>query len=344
MKVKDNGSDNVTLQEKTDESISLKEINSQFEFINKNIKTSVDILGNTEENLKKLKSNQLKRKLNQCNEKNDFFVYKSSKYNINSKNKINHNFIKNNFNKINNCIKYIDFDKNIIILNKLNLNNLYNDIKNEKRKDYESKKGGLINIFVNEKFIFNKDISKKNFEYFLDNNFYSSFEDFGQIKSNSLFPTELIEKFLDKKRNKSKEKNEFNYCSLFGNNPLKTLKDIQNNLKEQYPSQKNNKIAIKQYKINQKNLIEQNTLLQNYIKTLPVLNCPESKIFKLNQYYIFNKINEDKNVNIYNQVYNKKIKNDNYYNNEKDESEEETIDKHKKKFLNKKKNESFDKK
>ena len=105
-------------------------------------------------------------------------------------------------------------------------------------------------------------------------------------------------------------------------------------------------MSIKQYKINQKNLREQNILLQNYIKTLPVLNCPETKIFKVNQYYSFNKINDDKKANLFNKGCNKSIKSNYYYNNkEKEESEEETIDRHiKKKFINKKRNSSISKK
>ena len=49
-------------------------------------------------------------------------------------------------------------------------------------------------------------------------------------------------------------------------------------------------------------------MLQKYIKSFPVFNCPESKIFKLNQYFTFNKITEDKNINIINNVLNKSIK------------------------------------
>lgn len=157
---------------------------------------------------------------------------------------------------------------------------------------------------------------------------------------------------MKKKRNKNKEKNNYNYTISFGNNPLEKIKDIQNSLIEPPPPPKNIKITNKQFKINQKNLKEQNILLQKYIKSFPVLNCPESKIFKLNQYYYFNKINDDKNINnfnnFFNNDFNKNIKNnfnnkikqesdDINKNKDKEESEEETINRHiKKKFLSKK--------
>ena len=350
MKVKDYGSDNASLKEKLNGSISPQEIEAQLELINKNIINNTYISGNRDEYSKKLKVNQFKGKVKQYNEMNDIDEYKLFKYNINSKNKINNNnnSINNDTNKFNNknCINNIDFDKNIIIIIKHNLkelNNFNKDSKNEKQNDLTTKKGEIINIYVNEKSNYNKDINnsiKTNFEYITNNIFESSFEEFGQIKSNSLFPSELISQFLEKKRNKNKEKNDYNSFSSFGDNPLQTLKDIQNNLIEQHPLQKNN-MSLKQFKINQKNLRDQNILLQNYIKTLPVLNCPETKIFKVNQYYSFNKINDDKNTNIFNKSCNKNIKSNYYYNNnkEKEESEEETIDRHiKKKFINKKRN------
>ena len=350
MKVKDYGSDNASLKEKLNGSISPQEIEAQLELINKNIINNTYISGNRDEYSKKLKVNQIKGKVKQYNEMNDIDEYKFFKFNINSKNKINNNnnSINNDCNNLNNknCINNIDFDKNIIIINKHSLkelNNINKDSKNEKKNELTTKKGEIINIYVNEKSNYNKDINnsiKTNFEYISNNIFESSFEEFGQIKSNSLFPSELISQFLEKKRNKNKEKNDYNSFSSFGDNPLQTLKDIQNNLIEQYPLQKNN-MSLKQFKINQKNLRDQNILLQNYIKTLPVLNCPEAKIFKVNQYYSFNKINNDKNINIFNKGCNKNIKSNYYYNNnkEKEESEEETIDRHiKKKFINKKRN------
>ena len=112
----------------------------------------------------------------------------------------------------------------------------------------------------------------------------------------------------------------------------------------------------KQYKLNQKNLKDQNILLQKYIKSFPVLNCPESKIFKFNQYYCFNKSNEEKTINIFNNGFNKNLKKNNSYNNEikeeeknnknkiKDDSEEETINRHiKKKLINSKRSKSKNK-
>ena len=101
-------------------------------------------------------------------------------------------------------------------------------------------------------------------------------------------------------------------------------------------------------------------MLQKYIKSFHVFNCPESKIFKLNQYYTFNKITEDKNINIINNVLNKSIKKNNSYSMEikeeeekeekynknkmKDDSEEETINRYfKKKMINKKRSKSKNK-
>ena len=191
---------------------------------------------------------------------------------------------------------------------------------------------------------------KLNYEYLLDD-FTCLSDNFDQIEYNSKFPNEIIENFFEKKRNKNKEKSNYNCTISFGNNPLEKIKDIQNSLIEPPPPLKNIKITNKQFKINQKNLKEQNILLQKYIKSFPVLNCPESKIFKLNQYYYFNKINDDKNINnfnFFNNDFNKNIKNN--FNNkikqeedeinknkDKEESEEETINRHiKKKFLSKK--------
>ena len=47
---------------------------------------------------------------------------------------------------------------------------------------------------------------------------------------------------------------------------------------------------------------------------MPVLNCPKEKIFKLSQYYLSNKINNDKTINIFNNVCQKNIKSNNYNN------------------------------
>ena len=161
------------------------------------------------------------------------------------------------------------------------------------------------------------------------------------IQSNSEFPKEVIEKFFEKKRNK---KINYNYISSFGINPLESIKEIQNILPSSN-NQKNSKKSSKLYKINIKNLKEKNTLLQNYIKSFPVLNCPDSKIFKLNKNFFFNKINNDIYKNNFKNINNKTIKNNNNLNignnNEKEESEEETINRHiKKKFINKKRNKS----
>ena len=103
------------------------------------------------------------------------------------------------------------------------------------------------------------------------------------------------------------------------------------------PTTKNTKITLKQFKTNQKKLKEEDYKIQNYIKFFPVFNCPEHKIFKLNEFFYYNRIYDDKN-----NYYNKKPKNNNSKNKikeevekEKDESEEDTIDRHiKKKFIN----------
>ncbi len=153
------------------------------------------------------------------------------------------------------------------------------------------------------------------------------------------------------KRNKNKEKNNSNIISSFGQNPLESLKNIQNDLIDTFPPPKGSKISLKQYKTNKKNLKDQNILLQKYIKSFPVFNCPESKIFKVNECYSFNKITEEKNINIINNVLNKCIKKNNNYimgineeeekdnkNKMKDDSEDETINRYlKKKMMNTKK-------
>ena len=353
MKGKDYGGNNALSKEKLNGSISTQEIEEELELINKNLINTPYTLKNKEES-KIQKNYHIRDKIKQFNENGDFDYYKNIKNKNNSKDNLNNNnnIVKNNLNTLNdkNCIKNIDLDKNIITINKQNLkelNNINKEMKIEKKIEL-FKKGEIINIYINGKLNYNKDITnsiKTSFEYLTNNKFSCTFDNFGQIKSNSKFPNDLIEKFLEKKRNKNKEKNNNNYVT-FGNNPLETLKDIQNNLAENYLPQKNSKISIKQFKINQKNLKEQNILLQDYIKSLPVLNCPpDSKIFKLNQYYLFNKINDDKNINILNNAFNKNIKNNNNYNNirDKEDSEEETIDRHlKKKFINKKRNKNFD--
>ena len=104
-------------------------------------------------------------------------------------------------------------------------------------------------------------------------------------------------------------------------------------------------MSSKQMKINQKNLKEQNILLQKYIKALPVFNFPENKIFKSNKIYFFNKVNNDKIMLNNNNRLNKNIKNNTNLNcnnaQNKEESEEETMDRYiKKKFINKKRNKS----
>ena len=207
------------------------------------------------------------------------------------------------------------------------------------KKNEFIKKGEIINIIINENNNYNKDLNssiKTSYEYF-SHNFKDSFDNSGLLRANSEFPNELIEKFFEKKRNK---KNNNRYISSFGINPLESIKEIQNNITSS-DIQKNNKNSSKQNKTNMKNLKEQNILIQNYIKSLPVLNSPDSRIFKLNKNYFFNKIND----NNFKSVDNKNMKNNNNLNSEnnngKEESEEETIKRNiKKKFINKKRNKS----
>ncbi len=360
MKVKDYGSNTTSTKEKLDASFSPADIDMNSDIINKNILNGFYISKNVEDNEKVQKPDKIKDKINQLYENNNLLDHKLLKCEIISNNTIskNSNILQNENKNINsnNCINNIDFDKNIIVLNKLHLkelNNINKEIKNEKKNELISKKGEVINMIINEKFNYNKEVSnsiKNSYEYLTDN-FSDSFDNFYQIKSNNDFPNEVIEKFLERKRNKSKEKNNYNIISSFGQNPLESLKNIQNDLIDTFPPPKGSKTSLKHYKSNKKNLKDQNILIQNYIKSFPVFNCPESKIFKVNEYFTFNKISEDKNLNIINNVLNKCIKKNNNYNMEikkeeekynknkmKDDSEEETINRYlKKKMMNKKK-------
>ena len=351
MKGKDNGTSTTSTNEKQNNSISPQEIKEQLELINKKLINSHYLSRNREENSKSQKNNKSKDKIKQNKEKNHLDENKVLKNNMNSKIIYNNNFnlIKNENNDMNikNGINNIDFDRNIIVINKQNLkelNNINKESKYEKKNDIISKKGESINLFIKEIFNYNKGVSnsiKESYEY-LSENFSDYADNSCQITNNLEFPDEIIEKFFEKKKNKNKEKNSFNYIS-FGNNPLESLKETQTNYLNPVPNQKNGKISLKQFKINQKNLKEQNNLLQKYIKSFPVFDCPETKFFKLNKCYFFNKINDDKNINIINNSFNKNIKIISNLNNsiDKDESEEETIDRHlKNKFINKKRKKS----
>ena len=367
MKVKDYGSNATITKEKFDTSFSSANIDMNLDIINKNILNGSHLSKNLQENDKIQKPNQNKDKTNQLYENNDLLGNKLLKCDLLLNNTINgnNNILQNDSKNINlnNCINNIDFDNNIIVLNKHHLkelNNIKKKIKNEKKNELISKKGEIINMRINEKFNYNKDVSnsiKTSYEYLTDN-FSDSFDNFYQIKSNNDFPNEIIEKFLERKRNKKKKKNNYNNIPSFGKNPLESLKNIQNDLIDTSPPPKGSKLSLKQYKLNKKNLKDQNNMLQKYIKSFPVFNCPESKIFKLNQYYTFNKITEDKNINIINNVLNKSIKKNNSYSMEikeeeeekynknklKDDSEEETINRYfKKKMMNKKRSKSKNK-
>ena len=352
MKGKDNGTNAILAEEKIDTSISPKEIEAKLNHISTSLENIPSKSKKREEPPMTQLANPNKDKINLTNKRNNKEGNKTIKSDLNSKtysNNIN-NFLKNENKDLNvkNCINNIDFDKNIIVINKQNLkdlNSITKEIKNEKKNELLNKKGEIINIFLSENINYNKDLSnsiKSNYEQ-LSENFSDSFDIFGQIKSNSEFPNEVIEKFFEKKRNKYKEKNNYNYISSFGDDPLESIKDIQRNILDPPTTQKNGKISAKQLKINQKNLKEQNILLQKYIKSFIVFNSPEARIFKLNKNYFINKINDDKNINIFNNRYIKNIKNNSNFgiNKDKEESEEETINRYnKKKFINKKRNKS----
>jgi hypothetical protein len=351
MKGKDYGSNNSPTKEKENVSISPKEIEAQLEHINQNLINNNLILKNVEDGQRIQLASPNKDKFQQSNETIFAEENKNTPSDLSSKisNNNKNNCLKNENNNTNakNCINNIDLEKNIIVINKQNLkefNNIIKEIKNEKKNEINNnKKGEAINLFVTENINHNSELSnsiKFSFGHLLDD-FSDKNDNLGQIKSNSEFPNEIIERFFQKKRNKYKEKNinNFNYISSFGNNPLEKIKDIQNNIIE--PS----KVTSKQIKINQKNLKEQNILLQKYIKALPVFNCPESKIFKSNKNYFFNKINYDKTMLNGNNRHNKNTKNTTILNcnssHNREEGEEETIERHiKKKFINKKRNKS----
>ena len=353
MKAEDNGTNAISTEEKLNTTNSPHELEEKLELINSSLINIPSKSKKREDPPEERLPNSIKDKMNHNNERNDKEGNKAINSDLNTKtcfNNIN-NFFKNETKELNvkNGINNIDFDKNIIIINKQNLKDLNSinkeikEIKNEKKNELMNKKGEIINIFLSENINYNKDLSnsiKSNYEK-LSENFSDSFDNFGQIKSNSEFPNEVIEKFFEKKRNKYKEKSNFNYT--FGVNPLESIKDVQNNIFDPQNTQKNGKISSKQLKINQKNLKEQNILLQKYIKSFIVFNSPEAKIFKLNKNYFINKINDGKNINIFNNQNIKIMKNSNNFsiNTDKEESEEETIDRHKKKkFINKKRNKS----
>ena len=256
-------------------------------------------------------------------------------------------------------INKIDFENNLIVINKNNLKEI-NSINKEVTKKINTfqkqKKGEIINIFSNNKFYYytHNDITNAiNKSYGIYNkNIENSYDD--NFIYNMKFPNEVIEKFFERKKNKKKEKenkdNEL-YMNSFGINPLERLKEIQEKLNDAPPTSKNSKISIKQFKTNQRKLKEEDYKIQNYIKLFPVFNCPENNIFKINQYYYYNRINDDKNVNTpknnsFNNNKNKNIKIKEKANKENEEIQENIMDKQakiKNKFINKKRNKSKNK-
>ena len=328
MKEKDNGI-TILAKENCDNRISPKETDDRSDISDKNSLKNEEISCTKNED-----------KNNKIEEQND--------------NRLKINEIENNKNevKLKNCVDKIDLDKNLIVLNKKNLKEM-NTINKEinKKNQLIHKKGEIINIYGNNKFYYtNQDITNTiNKSYgFFSKNLESQDDNFGKIKYNIKFPNDVIEKFFERKKIKKKENKDNNnyYINSFGNNPLERLKEIQEKLNDPAPTTKNTKITLKQFKTNQKKLKEEDYKIQNYIKFFPVFNCPEHKIFKLNEFFYYNRIYDDKN-----NYYNKKPKNNNSKNKikeevekEKDESEEDTIDRHiKKKFINKKRNKSKNK-
>ena len=262
-----------------------------------------------------------------------------------------------------NGINKIDLEKNLIVINKTNLkeiNTINKEITKKNNSSQKQKKGAIINIFSNNKFYYmHKDITNAiNKSYGIyQKNIDNSFDDnCNKIINNMKFPNELIEKFFERKKNKKKENKENKDNDLlmnsFGINPLGRLKEIQEKMNDSPPNTKNNKISIKQFKTNQRKLKEEDYKIQNYIKLFPVFNCPENNIFKFNQYYYYNRINDDKNINTFknsslnNINKNKKNKIKEKINKESEENDEDTIKrrlKNKNKFINKKRNKSKNK-
>ena len=352
MKEKDNGISELQLKI-SENNVPPKEIDSK---LPTNDKSSEKIDGIA--NKKSEDQNQTIKDQNQKNieqkkdvdlieEKNQMYDNKIKKLTDNEKNK--EIKVEKNQLKFKNGINKIDKENNLIVLNKKNLKEL-NGISKEinKKNSLSQKKGETINIFGNKKFYYtNKDINNtinKSYDIYTKK-IENLYENSGTIISNMKFPNEVIEKFFERKKSKKKENKDSNYFNLFGNNPLERLKEIQEKLNDSPPT-KNGKIGIKQFKTNQKKLKDEDYKIQNYLKLFPVFNCPELKIFKFNQFYYYNRIYEDKN-----NYYNKKRKNNNNKNKtkeevekEKDESEEDTINRiNKKKFINKKRNKSKNK-
>ena len=352
MKEKDNGISGLQLKISENNAPPI-EIESKFPSNDKITEKSEGIANKKSEDQNQIIKDQNQKNIQQNEdidllvEKNQLKDNKIKKLSDNEKNKE----IKTDKNqlKVKNGINKIDMENNLIVLNKKNLKEL-NGINKEinKKNQIGQKKGEAINIFGNKKFYYtNKDINNtinKSYDIYTKK-IENLYENSGTIISNMNFPSDVIEKFFERKKSNKKENKESNYFNLFGNNPLERLKEIQEKINDSPPT-KNGKIGIKQFKTNQKKLKDEDCKIQNYLKLFPVFNCPELKIFKFNQFYYYNRIYEDKN-----NYYNKKRKNNINKNKtkeeiekEKDESEEDTINRiNKKKFINKKRNKSKNK-
>ena len=142
MKGKDHGVNNTTIEEKANRGISPKEIETQLELLNQKLINNILILKNIEGGQRIQLASPNKDKLKQSNETNFIEENKNTQCDLSSKNYINNNIKNNNLKnennniKTKNCINSIDFEKNIIVINKQNLkefNNIYEEIKNEKK-------------------------------------------------------------------------------------------------------------------------------------------------------------------------------------------------------------------
>ena len=305
-------------------------------------------------------SNDFKKENSNMNLSSKLTEYKSDFLEKNSINELEKPFF-DDINSDINCINKIDLEKNLIVINKNNLkeiNTLNKEITKKNNLSQKQKKGEIINIFSNNKFYYtHKDITNainKSYGIYKKNIENSYNDNYNKIKYNMKFPNELIEKFFERKKNKKKENKDKDkdndlYMNSFGINPLDRLKDIQEKMNDAPPTTKNNKISIKQFKINQRKLKEEDYKIQNYIKLFPVFNCPEHNIFKLNQYYYYNRINDDKNINMFKNTSisnNKNKKNKEKIDKDNQENEGNIIDRHiknKNKFINKKRNKTKNK-
>lgn len=169
-------------------------------------------------------------------------------------------------------------------------NNKSNREKSILEQDVET-----VNLLVKEKATNIENLSNKikdSYGY-LSERFTDSVDISWQIASNLKFPEKIIKKFLGRKiKAKEERESESEKFLSFGENPMESLKDVQSNLFDSPPSSLN-KSGLKNYNNNQKQKKEQNILLQKFIKSLPVINPPDPKIFYYLPKFSLNIINDD---------------------------------------------------